>query len=64
MHNVSRHTTCRPKAGALAGERDSLLQQLELERTAAEDARKEVGARQRGWGMVNRMCLLLGLLPC
>ena len=35
---------CRPKAGALAVERDSLLQQLELERTAAAEAQKEVGA--------------------
>ena len=39
---------CRPKAGALAEERDSLRQQLELERTAAAEAHKEVsGVRQR-----------------
>lgn len=38
---IAASSGCRPKAGALAGERDSLLQQLELERTAAEDARKE-----------------------
>lgn len=33
---------CRPKAGALAEERDSLRQQLELERTAAAEAQQQV----------------------
>lgn len=35
---------CRPRAGALAEERESLRQQLELERTAAAEAQKEVGS--------------------
>lgn len=34
----------RPKAGALAEERDELRQQLELARTEAAEAQKEVGA--------------------
>jgi len=53
--------TGRPKAGALAEERDALTQQLEMERTAAAEAQKEVRRHSDTCWLANRSFKCQGL---